>query len=46
MGEVPDQNATQFTSYILFFYVSSITNEGLQNQPSDWWSPSWGNDIL
>ena len=46
MGEVPDQNASQFTSYILFFYVSSTTNEGLQNQPSDWWSPSWGNDIL
>ena len=46
MGEVPDQNASQFTSYILFFYVSSTTNEGLQNQPSDWWSPSCGNDIL
>ena len=24
------KNATQFTSYILFFYASSITNEGLQ----------------
>ena len=29
-GEVPYQNATQFTSYILFFYASSITNEGIQ----------------
>ena len=36
MGEVPYQNAaTQFTSYILFCYASSVTNEGLQNQPSD-----------
>ena len=29
MGEVPYQNATQFTSYIPFCYASSITNEGL-----------------
>ena len=40
------KNATQFTSYILFFYASSITNVGLQNQPSDWWSPFCGNDIF
>ena len=46
MGEVPYQNATQFTSYILFCYASSITNEGLYNQPSDQWSPSCGNDVL
>ena len=29
MGEVPYQNATQFTNYIPFCYASSITNEGL-----------------
>ena len=46
MGEVPYQNATQFTSYILFCYASSITNEGLQNQPSDLSSHSCGNDVL
>ena len=30
LGEAPYQNATQITSYILFGYASSITNEGLQ----------------
>ena len=35
MGEVPYQNTTQFTGYILVCYASSITTEGLQNQPSD-----------
>ena len=29
MGEIPYQNATQFTSNILFCYASRITNEGL-----------------
>ena len=29
------KNTTQFTSYILFCDASSITQERLQNQPSD-----------
>ena len=46
LGEVPHKNATQFISNILFCHASSTTNEGLQNQPSDQWSPSCGNDFL
>ena len=33
--EVPYQNATQFTSYILFFYASSYYQWKYTNQPGD-----------